>query len=229
MKKEFNFKDNAFDIIRYWAAISVMLLHFTTYEVAIGKVTSVEINVLLNIRNVVWFFPGVVVLFALSGYLISASLERTKSRKSFLIKRFWRIYPELWLCTLFNMIIICLLVPNLLDKSIWPWLLTQVVGIANTPSCLKNFATGSINGTLWTIFVIIQMYLIISIIFNILKKLKNWQWGCWLMVATIANIICYFGGKCAGETVAKIIERLFLPYFIWFIIGVFCYFKRNFI
>lgn len=48
------------------------------------------------------FFSGVVVLFAMSGFLIAASLERSKDRKEFFIKRVLRMYPELWVCNRYD-------------------------------------------------------------------------------------------------------------------------------
>ena len=44
MEKKFIFKDNAFDLIRYWAAITVMLGHFV-WKTA----PYVKDNMLLNI------------------------------------------------------------------------------------------------------------------------------------------------------------------------------------
>ena len=72
------------------------------------------------------------------------------------------MYPELWICTIVNLIVVCLLVPYLLDKSIIVWLFTQIFGIANTPACLNDFATGSINGALWTIFTEVQLYFVLG-------------------------------------------------------------------
>ena len=42
------------------------------------------------------FFPGVVILFSMSGFLVSASIERSKNKKEFFAKRVLRMYPELW-------------------------------------------------------------------------------------------------------------------------------------
>ena len=68
------------------------------------------------------------------------------------------MYPELWACTIVNLTVVCLLAYKFLNKSILVWLGTQIFGIAYTPSCLKNFATGSVNGALWTIFTELQLY-----------------------------------------------------------------------
>lgn len=217
-------KNNAFDILRYFAAFSVMFLHYTYYAITMSEQKIVFLRV---IRRITEFFPGVVILFSLSGFLISASFERSKTKKEFIKKRVFRLYPELWLCTLINIVIILFLVRDRLDNSFIVWVITQIFGIANTPSCLKNFATGSVNGALWTIFTEVQLYIILGITYNWTKKLKQKGWCFLLALATFVNIVCNYVSQVMGGGVAKIIERLFFPYAIWFMIGVFCYQKRE--
>jgi len=219
-------KNNAFDVIRYFAAFSVMFLHYTYYAITMSEQ---KIGFLRVIRRITEFFPGVVILFALSGFLISASFERCKTKKEFFMKRIFRLYPELWACTLVNLIIIILLSREKLDKSIILWLFTQIFGIANTPSCLKDFATGSVNGALWTIFTEVQLYIFLGIIYNWTKKIKRGGWYVLLTTAAVVNLICNYLAVNMGGSVAKIIERIFLPYLIWFLIGVFCYQNREWV
>lgn len=153
------FSNNCFDLIRLWAAFSVMFLHYTGFAL---KLSDSGLWFMHLLRRIVSFFPGVVILFSMSGYLIAASYERSKNRKEFFIKRVIRMYPELWVCTIVNLIVVCISAHQLLDKSIIVWLVTQIFGIANTPSCLKSFATGSINGALWTVFTEIQLYFVLG-------------------------------------------------------------------
>lgn len=227
MNQKFQDKDfynNGFDLIRYWAAISVMFLHYTAYAL---KQTNQATNVIHVTRQVVSFFPGVVLLFAISGFLVTASLERSKSKKEYMLKRVVRLYPELWVCTIVNLIMLCIVVPNLLDKSIIVWLGMQIFGVANTPNCLSNFATGSVNGSLWTIFTEIQLYIVICFLNGFLKKMNNVQWGIVLTVSVAVNVGCDYAAKYFGGAIAKMIERAFVPYFIWFLLGCFIYHKRD--
>lgn len=223
MEKKFIFKDNAFDLIRYWAAITVMLGHFV-WKTA----PYVKDNMLLNIiSKVSMFFPGVVILFSMSGFLVSASIERSKNKKEFFAKRVLRMYPELWVCTIVNFLIVCFLAYKLLDKSIFIWLLTQIFGIAYTPSCLKDFATGSVNGALWTIFTELQLYIILGIVYNWIKKFDKKKWIVLLGFLAACNVLADFVSSSSDGAIAKIIERFFLTYALWFFIGVFCYVKRE--
>lgn len=223
-REAFRFQDNAFDLMRYWAAICVMFLHYTGYTL---HLSAEGLSCMHILRWVVSFFPGVVVLFAMSGFLIAASYERSKDRKEFFIKRVLRMYPELWVCTIVNLIVVCVLAFKLLDKSIIVWLVTQIFGIANTPSCLSSFATGSINGALWTIFTEMQLYIVLGISYNWLKNLTTKKWLVLLAFFSAFNIGADFVATTVGGGIAKIIERLFLTYALWFFIGVFCYVKRE--
>lgn len=95
-----DFYNNGFDLIRYWAAISVMLGHFAWRAQAF---TNTPIKAMDTMVSIMHFFPGVVLLFAISGFLVTASLERSKSKKEYMLKRVVRLYPELWVCTIVNL------------------------------------------------------------------------------------------------------------------------------
>lgn len=97
----------------------------------------------------------------------------------------------------------------------------------DTPSCLKNFATGSVNGALWTIFTELQLYIILGIVYNWIKKFDTKKWMVLLGGLAICNVLADFVSNNSGGAVAKIIERFFLTYALWFFIGVFCYIKRE--
>lgn len=223
-KGKFIFENNAFDLIRYFAAFCVMFGHFVWKYKEYVQDSSPVVNAMGSITT---FFPGVVILFSISGFLVSASYERSENPKEFFRKRVLRMYPELWVCTMVNLLVVCVLASELLDKSIIIWLFTQVFGIANTPSCLVTFATGSINGALWTIFTEVQLYIILGFFYSKLKKLDNKKWMALLLVLAVCNVTFDFLSDNMGGVAAKIIERFFLTYALWFFIGVFCYVNRE--
>ena len=221
MKKyKFVLENNSFDLLKYWAAFSVMFLHYTYYAFVEAKQAWHFMDILRKISEL---FPGVIVLFAISGFLISDSMERSKSRKEFIKKRIFRLYPELWLCTIVNLFVLYVIAREYMDKSIFLWIATQILGIANTPPALDGFATGSINGALWTIFVEVQLYIIICFFYKGIKKIKiNW-WILILITLAGINLLCDWADGAYGGIISKLIERSFFPYALWFMIGVFCY------
>lgn len=226
VKKPFSFEENGFDFIRYFAAFSVMLLHYTGYSLILCNSASGFMRIL---RQIVNFFPGVVVLFSLSGFLVAASAERTFDRRIFFKKRVLRMYPELWFCTLVNLLVVVRLASPVNRSEIIIWLFTQIFGIANTPSSLKTFATGSLNGALWTIFTEIQLYIVLGFVAPLLRKMSLALWGIFLALAGICNLICYYLTLHSDSILNKLIERSFIPYAIWFFIGAFLYYHIDWV
>lgn len=223
-----NYEKNSFDILRYIAAFNVMMLHYSTYAKMLSKNLSEQAIIIMSeIRRIVLLFPGVVILFTISGFLVSASFERLATRKEFFFRRVRRIYPELWICTIVNLVVVCVLIPKLLDQSIILWLGTQVFGIANTPKCLKTFGTGSINGALWTVFTEVQLYIVLGIVYRFLYKMKNRYWFVLLVALAVLNLLCGMIAQNGVGIIAKVIERTFIPYALWFFVGVFCFQRRQ--
>lgn len=57
--------------------------------------------------------------------------------------------------------------------------------------------------------------------------MSNIQWGLLLTIFAAINVICDYIVKVPQSPIDKILQRTFIPYFIWFLIGVFVYHKRN--
>lgn len=222
------YEKNGFDILRYVAALSVMLLHYSSYAMILSRdLPARAMAVMDKTRQIALLFPGVVILFAVSGFLVSASFERAGTRKEFFRRRVLRMYPELWICTAVNLAVICLLVPGLPARRMILWLGTQILGIANTPDCLKTFATGSVNGALWTVFTEVQLYIVLGIVYPRLQKLKNTHWAAVLIGLAALNLVCGEAAQDGAGMIPKLIERTCIPYALWFFTGVFCYQRRQ--
>lgn len=82
-----NFQENCFNLIRFLAAMQVAYGHIVEH---------LELNILPTITDIFWFFRGVPIFFALSGYLIWNSIRTSKSFTQYAQRRIWRIFPELW-------------------------------------------------------------------------------------------------------------------------------------
>lgn len=92
---EVNINENCFDIIRMICALTVFLGHFITHF-------SISNEVLYRIA---YLIRGVPVFFFLSGLFTARSLERYQT-KEYIKKRIFRIFPELWVCVILNLLII---------------------------------------------------------------------------------------------------------------------------
>src|SRR5689334_19790981 len=87
---EAGFKPNNFDLLRILAATQVLVVHSARH---------------LGLAKPPWWwlleaFPGVPIFFAISGFLIAASYERSSTLRNYARNRFLRICPGLWCCVL---------------------------------------------------------------------------------------------------------------------------------
>lgn len=80
MAIDVEFEKNGFDIIRYLAAFHVMMLHYAGYCMILSNQADAIMD---KVYHFMILFPGVVMLFAMSGFLVSVSMERVKKRKDF--------------------------------------------------------------------------------------------------------------------------------------------------
>ena len=229
-----DYKNNGIDFVRYYAAISVMTLHFSGLYMQYCNKANNEIADFF--RCIALSIPGVVILFAISGFFVMASLqkiydtENERPLRTFFVNKAIRLFPEYWLCTVINIIVIVILAADKLDKSFSIWIVTQIFGIANTPGCLKNFATGSVNGPLWTVFVQIQIYFVLGITYKYLRKLSVGGWIVLIGVSTGLNGVCKLCSNMIMDgRVQKLIERTFVPYIMWAFIGAFIFSYKDII
>lgn len=170
MATDIDFKKNSLNLIRLLAAFQVMYMHAYVH-------LEVETPSLLN--EIINYFKGVPVFFTLSGYLIWQSIGRSHTFTEYAKKRFWRIYPELWIAVIVEIVVLLALYHQPID---WPQLGLFTVGQATlfqfwTPEFLRGYGCGTPNGALWTITVLIQFYFIAYFIY---KSFHNRNFFSWL-------------------------------------------------
>lgn len=220
----FSFETNVFDIIRYYAMFQVMIIHMVEHF---------KLH-LPGILAIIFNFPGVVILFSLSGYLTAASLDRNSrneknNKKNFLRKRFLRIFPEYWMCVLINTIVIFML------YQIRPTLKETLVYVITQFSCLnfytgdwlRGYGVGAPNGSLWTILIELEFYVIILFVWRWLKHKGIMTWSFILIMLVGVN---YLSAIIGNDTfiINKLINCSVIPYLYMFMIGTFIYrFRKN--
>ena len=92
-----NFRNNNFDFIRFIAACSV----FVSHAILLGGLKEPVL-----IQGVVLGGLGVLVFFSVSGFLVARSWERHPRLVAFMGKRILRIFPGLFVCTVFTVFLI---------------------------------------------------------------------------------------------------------------------------
>lgn len=114
--------------------------------------------------------------------------------------------------------------PVVNTTDIVKWGITQIVCIGQTLGSLKNFATGSLNGGLWSVTVELQLYVVTAIIYKWVKKRKiNSLITLMFFVAT--NLLYAYAPM--PHAVRQFISKSFLPFGIWYVIGMLMYIYRD--
>lgn len=217
MDKRDSFHLNNFDLLRLLAAMQVVVFHTSTrFDLSLGP-----------FEQLVNAFPGVPIFFVISGFLISASFERSKSLYRYGKNRALRIFPALWACIWLTAAVAIGLGFDLLNLKGLVWLLAQMFGLIYTPGVLAEFGFGSYNGALWTIPVELQFYIILPIVYwlipNDFKRTK--YLGLVTLIFLVVALVHqhYLSGLDAslGEPKeVKLFRYTFVPHFFLFMVGV---------
>ena len=219
---------NNFDLIRLFAAIQVLILHVFVHFNLYG------INPVLDFffDNILSYFPGVPIFFFISGFLIFWSFDRNfKDVKKFYLNRILRIYPALWVCFLFTLFVLFsysqVNLNSFLNLKFLVWIGAQLTFFQFwTPDILKNFGLGNPNGVLGTISVELQFYLIIPLIYKMIKKSKIYL----LLIIFTSLLINYFAKTSFNHEsfMYKIASVCIFSYLFYFCLGIaaFIYFHK---
>ena len=159
----------------------------------------------------------------LSGFLIWSSIDRSRDFSVYLKKRVFRIFPELWAAVILNAFIIILIYENI------DWLRFGMFNIAQasflqfwTPAFLREYGCGTPNGSLWTICVILQFYLVAWFIKKLINNSKNRK--RMVIYVFVGSVLISFLGEQAKTLLPSLLEKLYyqtlIPYFWVFMLGI---------
>ena len=207
---------NNFDMIRLFAAVNVMALHVAGH---LGR----DISVLHDVLDP---FPGVPIFFVVSGFLISRSWERFPDWRQYLKNRALRIYPALWVCLVLSVVSVVATgyVIDAPRSTLLVWVVGQLTfGQFITPAFMQGYGAGILNGSLWTIPIELQFYLLLPL-------LLSWRPLVWL--AAGASLVAYATVRDASLTLpgglVMPMQVTLLPNFYMFALGILLarYFER---
>jgi peptidoglycan/LPS O-acetylase OafA/YrhL len=156
---------NNFDLIRLLAAIQVFIGHAFLFNIFRENWVSV----------VIWFIPGVPVFFGMSGFLLLWSFERNPDVLTYLKNRVLRLYPALWVVMLLTAIILLgfhgLSLRELFGTSSLLYFIGRCTVIFYfVPAVIRRWVQTDPNGSLWTIGVELQFYLLLPTIYLSLRR-----------------------------------------------------------
>jgi peptidoglycan/LPS O-acetylase OafA/YrhL len=212
------FSLNNFDLLRILAATQVLYFH-TIFHL---KIDASSWSLVFK------YFPGVPIFFVISGYLVSASYERSESLTRYFWNRFLRIYPGLWVCLVLTVIVALGFGFDVLHLRGMAWIATQMAGLIYTPVFLADFGFGSYNGSLWTIPIELQFYCVLPLVYLLAARAQppNLVFLILLAIFVFISFFCllYLPNADTPGTQQPIAEKLFnysfLRHFSMFMAGV---------
>jgi peptidoglycan/LPS O-acetylase OafA/YrhL len=212
-------KHNNLDLIRLLAALQVAIVHGVEH---LGmRLPFHEIT-----HAILICFPGVPIFFIISGFLISASWQRSSNHRDFFRNRILRLFPALWFCFVFTV----LLVSTTGYFSAHPFTIASFVIWAGTqltfvqffnPEFLREFGVGAVNGSLWTIPVEMQFYVLTPILVWIVAQSRVLFWGLFAGFVILNTIHNWLPSNTGYQGIYKSLAAVsFLPWVYMFMLGV---------
>jgi peptidoglycan/LPS O-acetylase OafA/YrhL len=211
-------KTNNFDLIRFFAASQVVVMHSLEH---LGIMHTRE----HPIGQILYFLPGVPIFFFVSGFLISASFERTTTTIEFFRNRLLRIYPGLWTCLFVALLSVYVVgyfeTVQVSVKSFVVWVFAQLsIGQFYSPDFMRGFGVGVLNGSLWTISVELQFYLAMPVVFMIFRQSRALFWGVFLAFIGINLFYTLTLAPRYSERIeTKLFSVTFAPWIAPFLVG----------
>ena len=221
------FRTNNFDLIRLIAALQVAIGHTMSH---------LEVASFSALSTVLSYFPGVPIFFFVSGFLISKSYENNPLIKEYAQNRILRIYPALIICTfvaLFSIYVTGYLADR--DFSIIQfvlWVAGQISFVQfYNPEFMREFGTGVMNGSLWTIAVELQFYLMVPVFYWVFGLAKSNNINRNLLVLILIFMLFHVSQytllhKYDENLLFKLFSVSFIPWIWMFLVGIF--FQKNF-
>lgn len=215
-----DWKANCLNTVRLIAALSVLYKHG---RIHLGIPMPTVVSIIIS------FFQGVPIFFAMSGFLIWNSIENSGDFVSYAKKRFWRIYPELWVAVALEIVVLLVLYTGPIS-----WGLLGVFAVTQgtvlqfwTPDFLRGYGCGTPNGSLWTIGIFIQFYIVVWFVYKLLHGKKGYIWIAAFIGSVAVSACSPLLQKVLPRIVYKLYRQTFVPYFWLFILGAMAAEKRN--
>jgi peptidoglycan/LPS O-acetylase OafA/YrhL len=186
------------DLLRFLAAASVVIYHYTYQPVLNGVVND----------NAFWPLPvasrfgylGVTLFFMISGFVILWS-SQARSSGEFVISRIARLFPSFWICVLVTALVVAAARgPEPLSFRTVALNLTMIPG---------RFGVPFVDGVYWTLFVELKFYILIFLVLltGTMEHIEMLL-VLWLAVTAVST----FG--MAPKWLASLALHPFGPYFI---------------
>lgn len=213
-------RDNNFNLIRMVAASAVLVSH--AFPITLGTSTPEPLETLLG-RSLGSI--AVLIFFAISGFLIARSFDRSPRLSDWLAARVMRLFPGLAVVLLLTAFVLGPLVSVLppevyfRDPAVVTYVLRNVVLVSQQYGLPGVFETQplpiAINGSLWTLFYEVVCYGGVMLV-GLAGALDRPRRAVWFFAALLVLYVIPSLPGVAAELHPKILalHRLMLPFAI---------------
>ena len=169
-----------------------------------------------------------IVFFVISGFLITASLDRNRTNiRRYLVNRVLRIVPALYIAFIMTFMALSYFGfingETLKNLPFWGWVIGQLTLFQfYTPDVLRPYGVSCPNGSLWTIPVEFVFYLCLPVIIWLFRKRKIIGLSLFFLLSVACNAVLAKIGS--DGLISKLIEVSVLPYLYIFLLGSLLYY-----
>jgi peptidoglycan/LPS O-acetylase OafA/YrhL len=167
------------DLLRFIAALSVVLFHYAFRGYAADNMTSMPYLSLAPLAK--YGYLGVDLFFIISGFVILMTASSGSSRR-FVVSRVVRLFPAFWACCTVTFIAIIIAGGTRYSASFRQYAINMTM--------LSEFiGVKPIDGAYWSLFVEMKFYALVFVVLLIrqIHRAKELL-GFWLIVVLIASI-----------------------------------------
>jgi len=196
----------ALDGMRFFAAMSVVLYHYTFAGYLSSQMT------LLNFKDFgdtfKYGFLGVELFFMISGFVILMTAQN-KNIISFVTSRITRLYPAFWVSVTLTALVIVLAGGERYSVDLKQYLI-------NLTMISDIFHVKYIDGVYWTLLMEIKFYLLIGLLvaFSQINNIKRYLWF-WLLLSLVNYYV----------ELPRIVTFFFIPEYAPYFIGGQCFIR----
>lgn len=174
-----NNRVNEIDLLRFIAALAVVLYHYTFRGHAADNLSIMPYPLLSHVAK--YGFLGVELFFMISGFVILMTAANG-SLKSFVVSRIVRLYPAFWACCTLTFIFTLAIGA--------PYFFTNPHDYLVNMTLLSGFlGVPSMDGVYWSLFIEIRFYTLVALLL-IIKRIHQAQLflTLWLALTVIYEI-----------------------------------------
>lgn len=208
---------NGFDVIRYFFAFSLILVHFCT----------------LTDTPQFWFITGgtrVKAFFIITGFLVFLSILHSETLKIYFQKRIRRIVPAYVTCILFCLLIGMFFSTSsvgvfLTDGKTWKYLLSNLLFLnflqPELPGVFQTNPAPAMNGSLWSMKVEVCFYMVLPLIaWMICRFRKGIVVTCLFGLSIIHTIVLDYLYESTGIELYNLLKHQLGGQMVYFLGGI---------